>query len=327
MPRLLPAARAAADLRRAAPDGLGAAPAHGPRPAIRTRRSRRCCKRATASRGRRGQRASRSVATSGPAPATCCTWTGRSYARFERPGHAVTGDRTSRPPRRSARVGYDYAHAIVDDHSRLGYAELLDDEARATVTAFVERALAFFAAHGIEPEAADDRQRLELHEQPLAARAARTRARIRHLSTPAAARSRTGRSSASTRRWPASGPTASATALPTPRRRAATLARATTTSADHTAPSAAYPRSAAFTTSVGRTARSRSAPGSAGRARQSTRARSKPEIRPTRRHSPSSSSPRCTSPVPSRASASTAPHPPSGWGRGLAAAWSRAPAG
>ena len=76
------------------------------------------------------------------------------YARFERPGHAVTGDR-SQPGRRwmrpETRVGYDYAHAIVDDHSRLAYVELLDDERAPTVTAFVEHALTFFAAHGIEP--------------------------------------------------------------------------------------------------------------------------------------------------------------------------------
>src|SRR6266496_2744424 len=51
-----------------------------------------------------------------------------------------------RPERR---VGYDYAHAIVDDHSRLAYAELHDDEKAATVTGFLERALAFFAAQGI----------------------------------------------------------------------------------------------------------------------------------------------------------------------------------
>ena len=74
------------------------------------------------------------------------------YARFDRPGHAVTGDRTSTAAEKRARVGYDYAHAIVDDHSRLGYAELLDDERAETVTAFLERALAFFASHGIEPK-------------------------------------------------------------------------------------------------------------------------------------------------------------------------------
>jgi len=72
------------------------------------------------------------------------------YARFERPGHAVTGDRRSSAAEKRARVGYDYAHAIVDDHSRLAYAELLDDQRAATVTAFVARALAVFAAHGIE---------------------------------------------------------------------------------------------------------------------------------------------------------------------------------
>ena len=47
------------------------------------------------------------------------------------------------------RVGYDYAHAIVDDHSRLAYVELHDDEKAQTVTGLLERALAFFAGHGI----------------------------------------------------------------------------------------------------------------------------------------------------------------------------------
>jgi len=46
-------------------------------------------------------------------------------------------------------VGYDFAHAIVDDHSRLAYVELHRDERAATVTGFVERALAFYARHGV----------------------------------------------------------------------------------------------------------------------------------------------------------------------------------
>jgi transposase len=74
------------------------------------------------------------------------------YARFKRPGHAVTGDRSQRSRnwmRPETRVGYDYAHAIVDDHSRLAYVELHPDETAATVTGFLERALAFFASHGI----------------------------------------------------------------------------------------------------------------------------------------------------------------------------------
>jgi transposase InsO family protein len=41
-------------------------------------------------------------------------------------------------------------HAIVDDHSRFAYAEVLADAKAATVTSFLERALAAFAAEGIQ---------------------------------------------------------------------------------------------------------------------------------------------------------------------------------
>ncbi len=74
------------------------------------------------------------------------------YARFRKPGHRVTGDRSHRGGgwmRPETRVGYDFAHAIVDDHTRLAYVELHSDEKAATVTGFLERALAFFAEHGI----------------------------------------------------------------------------------------------------------------------------------------------------------------------------------
>jgi len=97
------------------------------------------------------------------------------YARFERPGHAVTGDRSQCSRQwmhAETRVGYDYEHAIVDDHSRLAYVELHPDERAATVTGFLERALAFYAQHGITRPTADDRQRLQLRQEPLAARAA-----------------------------------------------------------------------------------------------------------------------------------------------------------
>ena len=60
-----------------------------------------------------------------------------TYARFRRPGHRATGDRSQRDRHwmaASTRVGYDYAHAIVDDHSRLAYVELHQDEKAATVT-------------------------------------------------------------------------------------------------------------------------------------------------------------------------------------------------
>jgi hypothetical protein len=73
------------------------------------------------------------------------------YARFLRPGHRVTGDRSQarRGRSKTTLIGYDFAHAIVDDHSRLAYVELHPDEKAATVTGFLERALIFFAEHGI----------------------------------------------------------------------------------------------------------------------------------------------------------------------------------
>jgi transposase InsO family protein len=73
----------------------------------------------------------------------------KRYPRFQRPGHAVTGDRTKTGAEKRAMLGHDYFHAIVDDHSRLAYGELLADERAATTTAFLGRALAWFADSGI----------------------------------------------------------------------------------------------------------------------------------------------------------------------------------
>jgi len=46
-------------------------------------------------------------------------------------------------------AGYDYVHSLVDDHSRLAYSEVLPDEKGVTCAAFLSRAAAYFAAHGI----------------------------------------------------------------------------------------------------------------------------------------------------------------------------------
>ena len=49
----------------------------------------------------------------------------------------------------ATRIGFDYVHALVDDHSRLAYAEVLPDERGVTCAAFLQRAIDHFAAHGI----------------------------------------------------------------------------------------------------------------------------------------------------------------------------------
>jgi transposase InsO family protein len=51
--------------------------------------------------------------------------------------------------KKRAKIGYDYIHSLVDDHSRLAYSEILPDETGPTCAAFLERAAAYFAAKGI----------------------------------------------------------------------------------------------------------------------------------------------------------------------------------
>ena len=51
--------------------------------------------------------------------------------------------------RKQLKVGYDYVHSLIDDHSRLAYSEILPDEKGHTCAGFLERAIAYFAAHGI----------------------------------------------------------------------------------------------------------------------------------------------------------------------------------
>lgn len=53
---------------------------------------------------------------------------------------------------KKARIGYDYVHSVVDDHSRLAYSEIFADERADTCAAFFARALDFYAEHGITVE-------------------------------------------------------------------------------------------------------------------------------------------------------------------------------
>jgi transposase InsO family protein len=59
----------------------------------------------------------------------------------------------SRRRRRNTKVGYDYVHSVVDDHSRIAYCEILADERAETCSAFFKRALEQFATHDVVVEA------------------------------------------------------------------------------------------------------------------------------------------------------------------------------
>lgn len=63
-------------------------------------------------------------------------------------GHRVHGDRT----RRGRRIGFDFVHVAIDDHSRWAFVEIHPDERGTTAAGFVLHAAAHFAEHGISIE-------------------------------------------------------------------------------------------------------------------------------------------------------------------------------
>ncbi len=46
-------------------------------------------------------------------------------------------------------IGTAFVHTVIDDHSRVAYAEIHDDETAATATGVLRRAVAWFAARGV----------------------------------------------------------------------------------------------------------------------------------------------------------------------------------
>ena len=78
----------------------------------------------------------------------------KKLGRIARPGHRVFGHTSNRGwQRRSFQEGWEFVHVTVDDYSRLAYAEVLSDEKATTAAAFLRRAVAFYARHGIRVEA------------------------------------------------------------------------------------------------------------------------------------------------------------------------------
>ncbi len=72
-------------------------------------------------------------------------WRVHGRARGERNSRASTTARKNNHPV----IGYAYLHTAIDDHSRLAYTEILDDEPQDTAAGFGLRAQAWFASCGI----------------------------------------------------------------------------------------------------------------------------------------------------------------------------------
>ena len=55
--------------------------------------------------------------------------------------------------RRQPRLGTSFVHTVIDDHSRVAYAEICPDETASTAIAVLHRAVAWFAERGVTVEA------------------------------------------------------------------------------------------------------------------------------------------------------------------------------
>ena len=74
----------------------------------------------------------------------------KKLGRIERVGHRISG--RSAAHHRARGAGWDYVHVLVDDATRIAYAEVLADEHPQTAIAFLRRAVAYLASLGVTVE-------------------------------------------------------------------------------------------------------------------------------------------------------------------------------
>ena len=71
----------------------------------------------------------------------------KKLGRFREIGHRITRNKTY-----GKGGGWDFVHIAIDDHSRVTYAEILDDELATTAVGFFQRAVAWFSRRGVSVE-------------------------------------------------------------------------------------------------------------------------------------------------------------------------------
>ena len=107
----------------------------------------------------------------------------KRLARFHEPGHRATGDR--RELARNRGVGYEYLHCVVDDHSRLAWAELHPREDAETAARVLERAIAWLASLGLDPPEAVMTDNAFVYTRGERFQAVLRDSGLRHIRTPA----------------------------------------------------------------------------------------------------------------------------------------------
>jgi len=105
-------------------------------------------------------------------------------ARFDRPGHAVTGIRDRIGADKRAARGYVYLHCVVDDRSRYAYVEQHRDQGGETAAAVLDRAIEHFARLGMKPPEAVMSDNAFAYRNSRAFKAVLERCGARHILTP-----------------------------------------------------------------------------------------------------------------------------------------------
>ncbi len=75
----------------------------------------------------------------------------KKLGRFNRVGHRITGDRRRQSNQRhnGTAPGWEYVHVAIDDHSRIGFADIFPNEKKESAVAFLEAAVTYFATLGV----------------------------------------------------------------------------------------------------------------------------------------------------------------------------------
>jgi transposase InsO family protein len=73
----------------------------------------------------------------------------KKLGRIIRPGHRVTGDRSSQA---KGKAGWQYLYVAIDDHSRLAFASVYPDETADSALRFLDDLARFYRQHGISVE-------------------------------------------------------------------------------------------------------------------------------------------------------------------------------
>ena len=79
-------------------------------------------------------------------------WRYLGRQRGKKNAQVTARTRTGYTANRHARIGTGYLHTAIDDHSRVVYVEICSDEKAATAIGVLQRAVAWFAEHGVQVE-------------------------------------------------------------------------------------------------------------------------------------------------------------------------------